>query len=85
MAATASCGPLSASTAAICWKLLVQLTLLMISLLNGSTSAGGRIAKPMRQPVIAQALEKPSRMIVLSAMPGRDAIETCSPSNTPRP
>ena len=30
----------------------------MISLLNGSTSAGGRIAKPSRQPVIAQALRE---------------------------
>jgi len=84
--ATSSCGPFSASIAAICSKLLVHETLLMISLLNGSTSAGGRIAKPRRQPVIAHALLKPSSTIVRSAIPGSDAIETCSsPSYRIRP
>jgi hypothetical protein len=50
---TASCGPVRASAAATCWCALVPETELMISRLNGVTSSGGTIAKPIRQPVIA--------------------------------
>ncbi len=85
MASTASCGPVKASTAAICEKADVHETELMIRRLKAGTSAGGTAAKPRRQPVMANVLLKPSRRIVRSAMPGNEAIEMCSPSYTMRP
>ena len=53
IASTASCGPVSASIAAICEKTDVQETELMIRRLKAGTSGGGRAAKPSRQPVMA--------------------------------
>ena len=44
MASMASCGPVSASTAATCENDEVQLTLLMMSRLNTGTSSGGTMA-----------------------------------------
>ncbi len=66
--------------AAICEKTDVQETELMIRRLKAGTSAGGRAAKPSRQPVMAKVLLKPSSRMVRSAMPGSEAMEMCSPS-----
>ncbi len=76
----ASCGPSIASTAAICVKAAVHDTLLVARREMGSTSSTGMTPNPMRHPVIAYVLEKPSRMIVRSRMPGNVLMLWCSPS-----
>ena len=42
--------------------------------------SGGPISQPTRQPVIACDLDRLEIVIVRSAMPGRQAGATCSPS-----
>ena len=44
-----------------------------------ASSSGGAHTKPMRQPVMANAFEKPLMTTVRSNMPGSDATETCLP------
>ena len=45
-----------------------------------SISSAGAQAKPRRNPVMAQALEKPCRKTVRACMPGTATTETRSPS-----
>ena len=53
MAATQSCGPVSAASPARCVKLAVQELEFTISLVTASTSHSGITPYPMRQPVMA--------------------------------
>ena len=80
MASTASCGPVSAATPASCTNGGTHDVELTKKRTSGSTSGSGTAAKPQRQPVIAYVFESPSRTIVRSSIPGRDAIEANSPS-----
>ena len=41
--------------------------------------SGGAHTNPMRQPVMANALEKPEMSTVLSRIPSNEAMDTCLP------
>ena len=69
-----SCGPSMACTAAHWLMCEAQDSVLVIQRTKCGASTGFD-AKPMRQPVIAQVLEAPSEITVLSYMPGNEAIE----------
>ena len=86
IAVHSSFGPVIASTAPTWANVGTQLIVLMIKLAEIDTIDGGTIAKPSRQPVIANVLREPVEDDGPLGHPGRVAIEMCSsPSYMIRP
>jgi hypothetical protein len=77
--AAASCGPVTASSAAHWLICEAHDSVLVIQRVKKGASAGFEV-KPMRHPVIAHVLDAPSEMIVRSYIPGSCAIEKNSPA-----
>src|SRR5258707_3474605 len=69
----ASCGPLTASTAAHWLICEAQESVLVIQRVNTGASAGFEV-KPILQPVMAQVFDAPSEMMVRSYMTGTSAM-----------
>src|SRR5687768_9844053 len=73
---TQSWGPDRAAIPARWVKLAVQEFELTINLFTASTSHSGITPYPIRQPVIAYVLEKPSSRMVCGSISGKLAMET---------